>query len=252
MDNRIYQFKHFSNFPQIKHAVTMKSKDSSELQFSMNLRPSVQLAIQNRKKICKILGIDFHNLVRCSQVHKKNIAVISQKNKNNDYEGVPDTDGMITARKDIALMVLSADCPLIGLFDPVEKVIGAVHAGWRGTVLQIVMNAVRTMQENFCSEPENIHAVISTSIGPCCYQVGQEVLDEVSKYTWSKDCMHKKDKHDYFDLWTANINQLTKTGIPLSKIESAKICTHCHSKTFFSYRKGDKEGRFAFIIAQND
>ena len=191
MENRIYQFKIFSNFSQLKHAVTMKSQDNSELQFSMNLEPLSQLAIVNRKKICKILDINFNNLVRCKQVHKNNIAVV-EKYKNNSCEGIPDTDGMITGNTNIALMVLSADCPLIGLFDPVKKVIGAVHAGWRGTALQIVINAVKSMKKYFYSKPENIYAVISPSIGPCCYKVGNEVLDKVSNIHGQKTVFIKK------------------------------------------------------------
>src|SRR5256885_12822547 len=87
-------------------------------------------------------------------------------------------DGLLTQTPGLLLSIQTADCVLILLFDPVKRVVGAFHAGWRGTAKRIVEKGVGEMQVHFESKSQDIQAAIGPAIGSCCYAVGEEVIDE--------------------------------------------------------------------------
>jgi len=158
------------------------------------------------------------------QVHSINIATIDSKLRNEPSEDnlliIPETDGLITNKRGVALCVLTADCLPVFLYDCVENVIALIHAGRRGTENGICSIAVSRMIESYKCNPENIIALFGASIGPCCYPI---------------------------DLWKANKEQLEKQN--LSEICIPRICTGCNTDIFYSYRveKG-KTGRMISVI----
>ena len=127
-------------------------------------------------------------------------------------------------------------------------VIGVVHAGWKGTLRLIARKTVKVFQEGFGSSPHDIRAGIGPSIGPCCFEVGPEVISQVEdRLGTSKEYIGNKlaDEKGYFDLWSANLRQLVRAGIPEKNIEVARVCTCDHADVFFSHRcEGGKTGRF--------
>ena len=126
-------------------------------------------------------------------------------------------------------------CVGIAIYDPVKKVIGLVHAGWRGTVKEIAKKSVLLFKESFASRPQDIIACLGPSIGSCCY----EVQDDVSRYF---DKQYVKKNH--LDLWLANKEQLLSQGVKECHVEVSGFCTMCHQEWFFSHRASSgKTGR---------
>ena len=144
-------------------------------------------------------------------------------------------------------MNLVADCASILCYDPRKKVIGIAHSGWRGTVERVTENLIRAFADNFHSSPADIVAGIGPSIGPCCYEVGPEVIEKVAMNPGGAGGLitdRTVDGKGHFDLWEANRRQLTGAGVPEGNIEVAGICTRCNPDLYFSYRyHGEKSGR---------
>jgi copper oxidase (laccase) domain-containing protein len=105
------------------------------------------------------------------------------------------------------------------------------------------------MVGHFGCDPADILAGIGPSIGPCCYEVGEEVREFVAQSFGTTEGYLVQKSHSskpHFDLWYANQKQLTDNGVNPSNIESPELCTRCHSNIFFSSRaSGGITGRFA-------
>jgi YfiH family protein len=145
-------------------------------------------------------------------------------------------DAVISQRKRLLLGVRVADCVPILLHDRRKSVVGAVHAGWRGTASQIIMKTVRSMVELFDSSPKDIIAAIGPSIRWQCYEVGNEVKEAVCEATGEGNyCISRKDKC-FIDLSSANRIQALSSGIPGENIWSSPECTRCNPDEFHSYR----------------
>ena len=159
-------------------------------------------------------------------------------------------DGIITDKPDVTVLMRFADCVPILLYDPVKKVVGAVHAGWKGTVLKIAGKAVLRMQEEYGTNPEDVLAGIGPSIGPEEYEVGQEVVDAAAESfgELADQLLLSKGNSIHFDLWKANQFAMQDAGV--KRIEIAGISTYTHVQDWFSHRKEKgKTGRFGAIIA---
>lgn len=151
-------------------------------------------------------------------------------------------DGVITDKKGIMIGIETADCVPILLCDPAIPVIGAVHAGWRGTASGIIRNAIRKMKEVYSSEPSRILMAIGPSIGPCCYEVDEPVYRAVSFQTGSH-YIPRNNKY-YIDLPSENIKQALSEGLRKENIWTSKECTRCGYERFHSYRaQGSSAGR---------
>jgi len=145
-------------------------------------------------------------------------------------------DAVITQRKGILLGVRVADCVPILLCDRKRSVVGAVHAGWRGTASRIIRKTVRTMVELFGSSPKDIVAAIGPSIRWQCYDVGSEVREAICKATGEGSYCISKEEKCFIDLPSANRIQALSSGIPGENIWSSFECTRCNPDRFHSYR----------------
>jgi hypothetical protein len=146
---------------------------------------------------------------------------------------------MITNVPGIALAVTIADCAPLILYDPTRHALAVVHAGWRGTVAGIAAAAVEAMRAAYGTQPSDLWAGVGPSIGPCCYEVGDEVID-----AWlaggivdsQRAVTPGPGERQHFDLWSANHLQLMATGVPSEHIEVAQRCVRCEMGRFFSHR----------------
>jgi YfiH family protein len=130
------------------------------------------------------------------------------------------------------------------LYDPYQKAIGAVHAGWKGTTHSIVKRAVLKMKEEYKTDPSQILAFIGPSAGVCCYEVGEEVA-----VMFENKVVNYNSKKAYVDLKEANRLQLQQLGVLERNIEVSTHCTICEMKSFHSYRRdGQKAGRMIATI----
>ena len=185
----------------------------------------------NREIIKQQAGVAV--LVGAHQVHGSRVEIIADEAQSGwRTEGV---DALITNREGIGLMVQLADCQGILVHDPARAVVAAIHCGWRGSVNGIVNNTVGQMHAVFGSAPDDMHAFISPSLGPCCaefihYQ--KELPGEFLPF---------QVKPNHFDFWEISRQQLTAAGLSDHNIAISGICTSC-SKDYFSYRRACRSG----------
>ena len=256
-----YSYALFNNHPYVVHIVTTRSGGISEspcraLNFGFITEDAPAAVINNRIRLCQSLRVNPRSLTTGEQVHESRVAVVREADKGSGALDLPSrlprTDAMITNLPRAPLMVLIADCTAVGLYDPVQRVIGMAHAGWRGTAAGIARKTVEQMTSIFGSDPEDMLAGISPSIGPCCYEVGRDVISSFEEsFPEAGDHFfldHKRDKAR-LDLWQANRWQLVEAGVRNSNIEIAGKCTSCHTDMFYSHRaeKG-RTGRFGALI----
>lgn len=207
---------------------------------------------ENRRRLAQAVGFDVRRLVTAQQVHGTHVAVVAGEDAGRGAldrpSRLPQTDALVTAIPGVCLMVLSADCVPVLLFDPVCRVIAAVHAGWRGTAAGIVARTVRTMQERWGCLPADILAGVAPSIGPCCFEVGEEVAQVFRNlHPGNPEVVlpARGAGKSRVDLWASNRLQLLAAGLQPDHIEVAGCCSMCHPDAFFSYRRqGQAAGRF--------
>lgn len=183
----------------------------------------------------------------CHQVHGKTVLTV-------DTGGLAgEADALVTDETGLGLMAFSADCPLVIVVEPFAGVVGVAHASWRGTVQRITNELVLAMVSRYGVRPEELVACICPSAGPCCYEVGHEVVKHarVGIGSHAEEFFETRDGKIYLDLWAANCHQLLQMGVPRHRIHSAGICTLCRNDLFPSYRKeGEHAGRFFALVAR--
>ncbi len=200
--------------------------------------------INSRKQLAKELGLNAEQLLFPRQTHTNNVVEI----RNIPVSEIDNTDALITNIPGICICIQTADCVPVLLFDPVKKVVAAVHAGWRGTVKKIVAETIRKMEANYQTEAENIVATIGASIGPEIYEVGDEVINAVRKTVPNAEkTVHLNRLGKYhFNLWEANRQILIESGVNPENIEITGECSFEKSEKYFSARRnGIDTGRMA-------
>jgi YfiH family protein len=153
------------------------------------------------------------------------------------FDAFPATDAIVTDVPAVAPGVFVADCVPLLLYDPRQHALGVVHAGWRGTVALIAAAAVARMTEAFGTRPAELLAGIGPSIGPCCYEVGDEVIAawRAADVERAEAAVSRPESY-HFDLWMANRLALERAGVPRRRIEWSGRCVRCERERFFSYR----------------
>lgn len=203
---------------------------------------------ENRNRALQALGLQVDSFYDVWQVHGVNVV---RAEAPRPPEARPlQADAILTDRPGVSLLMRFADCVPIFLHDPGKKVIAIAHAGWLGTVIGTVRNAVRAMQVNYGCLASDLQAAIGPSIGPDHYEIGPEVVNRVREAFGeaSVNMLIQREGKTHFDLWSANRYQLEQAGV--RQVETAGICTACHTEDWFSHRaeKG-RTGRFGAILA---
>ncbi len=255
IENKIYRFKNIYEFFDINHFVTARYGGSSSVPYNslnlgMNQGDLVENVLFNRSKIASALDVSVDSFVFARQTHSRNVHKVTDADKGRGAlsraTAIDNTDGMITNTPGICLVTLAADCVPLLFFDPVKIAVGVAHAGWKGTVIETPEAVVSAMVTEYGSDPSTIIVAIGPSAGPCCYEVGDDVISEVKKtFRESPQVLIPTEKVGKmkFDLWEANRITLEKCGIKSQNIELAYLCTICRNDLFFSARRGDL-GRF--------
>jgi YfiH family protein len=203
----------------------------------------------NHQLICQALSVRPEDIVSPHQVHGATVAVLGVQDRGRV---IPDTDALITNAPQTVLMLRFADCVPVLLYDPIRHAIGLAHAGWRGTVSGVAQSTVHAMQVEFGSQPADIVAGIGPSIGPCCYEVGEDVA-EAFRQVDPGPTSHpdRTNQRWYLDLWAVNRDQLREAGV--QHVEVAEMCTACRTDEWYSHRaEGGRTGRWAAVIALRD
>jgi len=239
----------------IQHFITTRNQTlppTADNCFTIGLNGEVDndIVLSNRKLLADQFGFSNASYVFASQVHGKGVAVVREEDRGKGaFERTSylcDVDAMVTNHSEICLVTQAADCVPILFYDPVKKAIGAAHAGWKGTIAKIAGEVVNTMKSEYGSNPLDLIVGIGPSIGPCCYEVGGEVVQLVlSTFGTTEGLIVKSEENGnvIFDLWETNRQILIEAGVLAKNIELTGLCTKCNNRFFFSARAGDN-GRF--------
>lgn len=207
------------------------------LNMSFHVGDRDENVMHNRKIMKDALGIKY--LVSGHQVHDDKVYCVQEQPKE-DFE-INGYDAFITNVPSVGLMIQQADCQAVMLFEPAKKAIGIAHAGWRGSVGNIIEKTIKAMSVEYGSKPSDLKAAISPSLGPCCAEF-------INYSTELPKAFHKYQvQENHFDFWAISRDQLCDCGVRAENIEVAEICTVC-SHDFFSYRRDKETGRFGSII----
>jgi YfiH family protein len=206
---------------------------------------------QNYERLARAFGLPSRGPVTINQVHGNSVFIVEDRGAGGPHE--VEADAIVTNVEGIALGVLTADCLPILLFDPVKKVAGAVHAGWKGTVKKVTTAAVEAFTKNFGSNPGDLTSALGPCIEPCCYTVDNEVQAQYKRAFGDLPGYIRKGPGSRFntlDIRTANIDQLLNAGLRKENISTESVCTSCRNELFFSYRKeGPLTGRqLSFVM----
>ncbi len=231
--------------------------DTLNLGFSGGDAP--ERVIKNREIFFSSLGIDPRKIFLTKQVHGNQIFSIDKP--VIDYEALKKRasqeacDALITNQTGIPLTVLTADCVPLIVWDPVQKAIGVIHAGWRGTLKKVTEATLQAMKVTFRTHPRDCRVVIGPSIRGCCYEVDRMVVEPFKATFPYADCLliQKGDHTWLLDLAQANRQQLIRSGVREENISMLNYCTYCRPDLFFSYRRdGKRTGRMlstAMLVA---
>ncbi|RME32242.1 MAG: peptidoglycan editing factor PgeF [Thermoflexia bacterium] len=200
---------------------------------------------ENHRRVLALFGLRSERVVSPYQVHSAHVRPVGPEHGGTVQS---QTDGLLTRTPGLALLFRFADCAPIVLFDPVRRAVGLVHAGWRGVARGIVRAAVEAFVRWAESRPPDLWAGIGPTIGPCCYEVGPEVVEAVRRTSPpDADIVRRQDGRLYLDLPGAVAAQLTALGV--RQVEQSGLCTACHTDEWFSHRaEGGRTGRFGTLV----
>jgi YfiH family protein len=226
---------------------------------------------ENRRRFQAAMGAKEFTLVPMKQIHSDVIQLLRAA-PALACKG----DASVTNRPGLLLAVQTADCVPILLVDPKERAVAAIHAGWRGTLGRIAEKTVGRMRLEFGSRPRDLLAALGPSIGPCCYEVGAELVpkftaqfadggeyfdeprsgEEPNPLQWlnmAPPGHQPPPRNVRLDLRKANRSQLLTAGLRTQNIFVSSLCTGCRPDLFFSYRKeGAQSGRLMAVIGIKD
>jgi len=252
---RLLQSEVFSRSPSILHGFCTRIGGVSDgpyatLNVSTRVGEPPDQVCMNWQRIASAFGIPCEQFFVVNQVHGDKFLIIEDAVSCHSLEN-RQYDAIVTDRPGVAIGIKTADCAPVLLFDRRLQAIAAVHAGWRGTALDIAAKAVRVMRERFSSRPGDLLAVIGPAIGPCCYEVDEPVFEAMSRHGEADRVLRPglREKRWMFDLPLANRMQLEREGVPPGQISAAGLCTCCRKDLFFSHRRdGAKTGRHLNFI----
>ena len=256
------EFPLFKNTGIVRHGFSTRLGGVSKGYYSsMNLSfergDDPEAVRENFRRMGAAIGVSCEDMVLSKQTHTTNVRIVTEEDrgkgilKERDYT---DVDGLITDRPGICLVTSYADCVPLYFVDPVRKVIGLSHSGWRGTVGKIGKHTVELMQETFGCRPEDILAAVGPSVCMDCYEVSEEVIDKFreafDKENWEQLFYKKANGKYQLNLWKANELIFLESGILAEHMAITNVCTHCNSEILYSHRTmGNKRGNLCAFLA---
>ena len=208
--------------------------------------------------LASAIGVAPDHVVSLNQVHGRQVVTIRRNIEREVLQRMqedrPQADAVISEAPDVALVVRAADCVPLLIRDSRTGAAAAVHAGWRGTAARVAIAAIDAMAQEFDSRPADLVVAIGPAIGPCCYEVGPDVVDAFAaagheRYLIDRWFMTPRERKMRLDVAGANRDQLILAGIREENIHACGLCTAMHLGVLTSYRaEKDAAGRIAGVI----
>ena len=235
-----WQCEPFLQFPNLKHLFTGRANDLNLAKHQPTIFPEKSVD-KNRETLCKSLDISYHNLVILPIAHSDKVLVLK-----NETPEITESDAVITHLTNIPILITAADCVPILLYCHEKKLLGLVHAGWRGTAASIAEKAVIAMQEHYLARPSQIIAAIGPAIGQKHYEVDEEVANKLVNACESDEILDTSGSKPKVDLKLANKLQLERAGI--MKIYTSELDTATQNSILYSHRmQGKRAGRQGLV-----
>jgi len=222
-------------FPERTGGVSSGLRASLNLGFRWGDEPAA--VEENRRLVAAAAGYDPAALVSMRHVHGTRVWRVGDPAPDSE-----EFDGLVCDRPGAVLGAFAADCTPILFADPDHRVVGAAHAGWRGTVAGVAQNVVQRMVE-LGAEAGAIRVALGPSIGPCCFEVGPEVVAEfTARLPGLPGMVVDGPRKQHIDLRRVQRALLAKAGVRPEHVDDAPPCTRCNLERFFSYRRDGKDG----------
>lgn len=220
--------RHVAQLPPGEHGDRAVSSAAQHLTYQARSRTDSPLADVVGE--CRFVAV--------KQVHGTDVLVVGDQLPSHEVleQG---WDALITDKPGLCLTIKTADCVPVLLFDPVRRVVAAIHAGWRGTLSQILPKTIEAMSERYGSLPQAIRVAIGPSAAPCCYEVDEPVLNRLREVCpdWSLVVSEADEHRAKLDLRQLVRRQGEGAGVPARQISAADHCTICEPDLFYSYRR---------------
>ena len=254
----------FLVFPALRKLVFVRDAFSTRLggvstgtQASLNLAfgrgDTMENVETNIRLLASNLGFAPEKLVLTRQTHSDIVRAVTMDDcRGLCHRDYPECDALVTNTPGISLMVFTADCTPLLLWDPVTGAVGAAHAGWRGTAQDIAGKTVQAMQEHFGARPEDIRSAVGPNIGPCHFETNADVPEALCAAFGRDAEMYIQTRGDKFfpDLKAINAMALRRRGV--TRIEVSTDCTCCSTDRFWSHRAtaGERGSQGAVIMCR--
>lgn len=225
---------------------------------ALNLGPgrgdAQENVLENYRRFCSVLGVPMDAIALAKQVHGVNVHLCTADDagkglsKERDYTA----DALITQEPGLPLVVFSADCGNILLYDPVRQAVGAVHSGWRGCAQGILEKTAAEMTRVFGTNPADLRAAIGPCIQACCFETDADVPDAMREALGAdaEPYLEQRGLKWHVDLAGLNRLWLLRAGLRPERIDNSGLCTACHPEWFWSHRKmGNARGAQIAMIA---
>ena len=214
----------------------------TSLNLGFNRGDSEEHVLENYRRISSALGVEVDSLVLSNQVHETEIIKVTKKDRGNGIltpNKWDSVDGLYTNEPNITLVTHYADCVPLFFYAPEYGMIGMAHAGWRGTVQEIGKKMIETWVRDEHIPASAIEVVIGPSIGPCHFEVNEDVaIPFLNQFPNAPYIQYDDLSNKYhIDLWACNKDSLIRAGVPEEKVIISGICTCCYDQLFFSHRK---------------
>ena len=250
------KYKIYDDIPYINHAVSTRHGGVSKgealagMNLGYNTKDTAENVTRNYQLFCDATGFDSQNLVFGFQTHSANVRYVTEDDRGKgiyrekDYS---DVDALVTDRKNVALVIHTADCVPITYVDTKNKAIGNAHCGWRGTFDNLASETLEAMGRLFGTKAEDVICTIGPAICPKCYEVSKDLyLEFKNKFGFVEEIVRQNERY-YLDLMNINRKILEFAGV--KNIAVSDLCTMCHCDNLYSHRGlGKERGLISSVI----
>ena len=238
MENNLL-FSNFEKFPDVMLAMSLRPDKNMKTYYDFE---KDEEALINRERFLEKLNLSGKNLVSVKSISAGNIEIVTEKHLGNFIEN---TDGLITARKNVYLAITVADCLPVIIFDTQKEVIGLLHCGWKGIEKNIIEKAVNKMKDTFDSAPQDIVAGMGPGIGACHFEVKEDLMEKFTSYP---EAFKKEGGKNFMDLKLIAQKKLEKCGVRPENIAVNPDCTCCRPVKYYTFRRDRTEPLQAMIV----
>ena len=223
----------------------VSSSPYQSLNLAFHVGDNTEDVFENHDILALQLGYRRQNLIHMQQIHSDTIVTID---KSHNFDTPPLCDALITNRLNLPIMIMSADCTPILLYDYHNHAIGVVHAGRAGALNAILPKTIERMKIEYKTNIDTLYIILGPSIHGCCYEINESIAQIVKEKSYA-NALRKQNEKIFLDVNTILLQQLDLLGVVHTNIEVIDHCTACKSDTYFSYRAHNQHtGRIAGVM----